>query len=288
MAKIWYSVEIESDAVLADAIGSFLLDRGAPGLQTEDRGDRVVITAHFTDAGIETEADAFLDLLPEIVPGAGRPRVRWAPIEETDWAENWKSHFPPLEIGNRLFVHPPWITDIPTGRVGVELDPGMAFGTGHHGSTRGCLAALDALVTPEQSPTILDLGTGSGVLAIAAIKLGARAALAIDIDPDACEIASANTLANHVAEHVEVSTQLDHDRTGFDIVVANIFSGMLIGFANDIERRLTRTGHAIGAGLETEEAPGVIDAWSATGMTRQNEYEIEGWTTLVFQAPAGE
>ncbi len=283
MAKTWYSIEIECDPALADAVGSYLLDRGAPGLQTEERGPRTAVTGHFEDSKVAGEVEAFLDLLPELMPGSERPVMSHSSIEEANWAENWKDHFPPLEIGSRVFVHPPWVCDIPDGRVGIELDPGMAFGTGHHGSTRGCLAALDALVRPGTTRGILDLGTGSGVLAIAAIKLGASAALAIDIDPEACEIAAANTRANRVAEQIEVSPHLDPGRTGFDLIVANIFSGMLIGFANDIARRLEPGGHAIGAGLETPEASDVIEAWTNAGMQSVHEYQVEGWSTLVFR-----
>lgn len=282
MAKTWYAIEVECDPLLADAVGSFLLDRGAPGLQTEERGDRVLITGHFEEA-IAGEVEGFLDLLPEVLPGSARPVLRCSAIEETDWSETWKEHFAPLSIGDRLFVHPPWVNEVPAGRIGVVLDPGMAFGTGHHGSTRGCLAALDAVVRPEQAPRVLDLGTGSGVLAIAAALLGAGSALAVDIDPDACEIAVANTRANRVTERVEVSVRLDRDRTGFDIVVANIFSGMLIGFANDIARRLAPGGYAIGSGLETHDAPAVAEAWSAAGLTPHHEYQVEGWSTLVFR-----
>ncbi len=285
MPRIWHSVTVAAQAEIADAVGSFLLDRGAPGLQTEERGDEVVVTGHFENPGIETAVEEFLDRLLEIFPTARRPVIRSSAIEEADWAESWKDHFPPLAIGARVFVHPPWLDAVPPGRVGIELDPGMAFGTGHHGSTQGCLTALDALVSPERAPRVLDLGTGSGVLAIAAVKLGARSALAVDIDADACDIAAANVRGNSVVEAVEITTLLDPGQTGFDIIVANIFSGMLIGFANDIVRRLNPGGYAIGAGLETAEAPAVIDAWTASGMTRVHEYEIDGWTTLVFRGP---
>jgi len=283
--RIWFSVAVETAPELADAIGSFLLDRGAPGLQTDDGAGSVIITGHFETAGVEHEVERFIDNTLEHFPGVGRPVVRCSSITETDWAESWKDHFPPLSIGARVFVRPPWVADVPTGRVGIELDPGMAFGTGHHGSTQGCLTALDAVVTPETAPRVLDLGTGSGVLAIAAIRLGARSAVAIDIDPEACEIAVINTQRNGVDAAVEVSTRLAADDTGFDIIVANIFSGMLIGFANDIARRLKPGGIAIGSGLETAEATGVTDAWREAGMTSVREYDIDGWTTLVFRAP---
>ena len=283
--RVWHAVEVECDADQADAIGSFLLDRGAPGLQTEERAGRVFVTGHFADAGVERAVDAYLEQILDSAATARRPVVRATQIEDADWAENWKAHFPPLAIGARVFVHPPWVSEIPAGRVGIELDPGMAFGTGHHGSTQGCLAALDALVTAAQAPRLLDIGTGSGVLAIAAIKLGARSALAVDIDPLACEIAADNARRNGVAGCVEVANRLAADRADFDIVVANIFSGMLIGLARDIARRLRPGAHAVGAGLETADAAAVGEAWTAAGLTHVRDYEVDGWTTLVFRAP---
>jgi ribosomal protein L11 methyltransferase len=282
-SRLWHAVEVVADAELADAVGAFLLERGAPGLQTEERGDAVAVTAHFEAPLVENDLEEFFDELADIFPDAARPTARYSTIEETQWAENWKTHFPPLAIGERLFVHPPWVTEVPAGRVAVELDPGMAFGTGQHGSTRGCLAALEALVTPAAAPRLLDLGTGSGILAIAAVKLGARAALAVDIDPLACEIAAVNAAANGVAAHIEVAPRLAAPRGDFDIVVANLFSGMLIGYAADIARRLSPGGHAIGAGLLSAEAQDVAAAWAEAGMEKVREYEIEGWTTLVFR-----
>lgn len=282
--RIWHAIEIVADADLADAVGAFLLERGAPGLQTEDRGAGVAVIAHFDRPCIADDLDRFFDHLNASFPGSGRPSARCFEVEEAAWGENWKAHFPPLAIGTRLFVHPPWIADVPAGRIGIELDPGMAFGTGQHGSTHGCLAALDDLVKPAAATRVLDLGTGSGILAIAAVKLGARSALAVDIDPLACEIAAVNAATNGVAAKIEIATTLDESRREFDIVVANLFSGMLIGFANDIASRLRDGGHAIGAGLETAEADGVIEAWTAAGMDMQRRYDVEGWTTIVFSA----
>ncbi len=281
--RVWQALCIDVETDLADAVGSFLLDAGAPGLETTDTDSGVRITAHFADTSITDHIEDFFDQLAHGFPGSRRPSYHFAAIEETDWSETWKEHFPPLPVGHRLFVYPPWVNDVPPGRVGIELDPGMAFGTGHHASTRGCLTALDEIIDPAKQPKVLDLGTGSGILAIAAIKLGANSALAVDIDTDACEIARANARANRVDQSIEVSSRLDPDRVRFDVVVANIFSGMLIGFANDIARRLEPGGIAIGSGLETTEATGVAQAWTAATMTEIKQIEIDGWTTLVFR-----
>lgn len=279
--RIWYAVTVEIESEFADAVGSFLLDRGAPGLEIDERGATVAVTGHFTDP----EVTAAVEEYAAAIAGAGQASVRNAVMAETDWEQSWKAHFPPLAIGARVFVHPPWVSAIPAGRVGIELDPGMAFGTGHHGSTQGCLAALDDLVTAAAAQRVLDLGTGSGVLAIAAIKLGAASALAVDIDPLACEIAADNARRNGVGNAIEVAGRLRGNDTGFDIAVVNILSGMLIALSNDIARRLRPGGYAIGSGLESAEAEAVCAAWSAAGMAFDRDYEFDGWRTLVFRSP---
>lgn len=280
---IWHRIAIETVPELEDAIGSYLFDQGALGLESEPTSDGVRVIVHLETPPQPTQLDSFFDALEDSFPGAPRPTVEISTLDESNWAESWKDHFPPLEIGYRLFVHPPWIEEIPEGRLGVELDPGMAFGTGHHASTKGCLQALDQHVNANKAPRLLDLGTGSGILAIAAIKLGATSALAVDIDPDACAVARENTRTNNVSEAIEVDTELPRNEENFDIVVANIFSGMLIGFANDITRRLVAGGIAIGSGLETVDADAVTDAWETAGLRQKERIEIDGWTTLVHE-----
>ena len=278
----WQVVEILCERDLSDAVGSFLLDQGAPGLQTEDCGSRTKTTAHFASGRpAKSDIDALFNHLIECFPGSARPSISFSSIAETEWAENWKAHFPTLPIGERIFVHPPWIRDIPEGRIGILLDPGMAFGTGQHGSTHGCLLALEDLVEPGSH--ILDLGTGSGVLSIAAVLLGANSALAIDIDREACVIAEKNTHINGVAEHIEVGDNLTDDRLDFDLVVANIFSGLLIGLTDEIERRLLPGGFAVASGFEMGEEVELTKAWERAGLSRQDQYDVDGWCTLVFR-----
>ncbi len=284
-SELWWSIRVRCAPVLADAVGSFLHDAGAPGLETEESGEATTLTAHFERSDVVDSLNAFLDTLPEFFPGAARPTVEVSTIDASNWAENWKEHFPPLEIGARLFVHPPWVDTVPPGRIGIELDPGMAFGTGHHPSTRGCLAALDEWLGRAPARQVLDLGTGSGILAIAAVKLGAESVLAVDVDAEACAIAADNIATNKVSDRITVDHHLASERIGFDVIVANIFSGMLIGYANDIARRLAVGGIAIGSGFEDGEAANVAEAWAAAGLVERGRYEIDGWTTLVCQMP---
>ena len=148
VAQTWTAVIVTAPDELTEAVGSFLIDLGAPGLVTEEGHNGTRITAHFLGDVPLDAIEQFCRELLDLFPGSSRPRIQVEPVADTDWAENWKLHFPPLAIGDRLYVHPPWIEEVPDGRVAVVINPGMAFGTGHHPSTRGCLLLLEGLLQP--------------------------------------------------------------------------------------------------------------------------------------------
>lgn len=276
---------VTTPAELAESVASFLLDQGAPGLESDERDGVVRLTAHFAGAAPLAQLATYCDALLEFFPGAARPHVTVAEVPDAAWAESWKAHFPPLEIGRRLFVHPPWVTAVPAGRVGILLDPGMAFGTGHHASTRGCLRLLEAALQSQPGARVLDIGTGSGILAIAAAALGAREVWAVDIDADACAVAADNAAINGVAAAIHIDTALTAVSGAFDITVANLFAHNLIELADAIAARLLPGGLAIGSGILSDEAPAVAAAWQAAGLVAQRRDDEDGWATLSFVKP---
>lgn len=287
MAKTWTAVVVIGATELADSLASFLLDQGAPGLQTEDLGETVRLTAHFADPPRADVVDAYCQALPAAFPGCGVPQVHFESIADAAWAESWKEHFPALEVGDRVFVHPPWMNDVPAGRLGIRLDPGMAFGTGQHASTRGCLELLEVAMRSTRIARVLDIGTGSGILAIAAAKLGAREICAVDIDADACRVATENATVNRVAERIRVCDSLEAADGRFDVILANLFAPQLVELTTQIIARLAPDGWAIGSGILVEEADSVVDAWSRAGLflhTRRPEAE---WVTLAFRRTPG-
>jgi ribosomal protein L11 methyltransferase len=275
----WTAVEVIADAKLAEALESFLLDHGAPGLQSETVADGVRIVAHFADGPPLRELDVFVDSLRELLPGTARPRISVEPVTDDGWAENWKAHFPPLSIGERLYVRPPWVAAA-SGRVDIVLDPGMAFGTGHHSSTRGCLVLLERALAEHAGARVLDLGTGSGILAIAALKLGAGETWAVDIDTDACAVARDNAAVNQVGDALRVSDNLDAVPGAFDIVVANLLANLLVDFAATLSERLHPGGLVIGAGLLRDDAPAVRRAWRAAGLVDAGQQSDDEWMAL--------
>jgi ribosomal protein L11 methyltransferase len=285
MPATWTAVIVSADRDLEESLASFLIDRGAPGLIVDADGARVTLTAHFADAPPLAALERYCDALQEQFPAAGRPAVRTERVADAAWAENWKAHFPPLAVGARLYVHPPWVTEIPAGRLGIELDPGMAFGTGHHASTRGCLRLLDAEARVRSLRRVLDIGTGSGILAIAAARLGAEKVWGVDTDPDACAVARENARINRVDDRVHIGTSLAAVSGRFDVVLANLFAPQLIELAPRIAAFLVPDGLAIGAGILSAEASAVEMAWARVGLRPGARDEEDGWVTLAGRAP---
>jgi ribosomal protein L11 methyltransferase len=285
--RTWTAVSVTARASVAEPIESFLIDHGAPGLETEAvEGDRVRITAHFAGPAPLAALDAYLGALAEVAPEAGAAQVAVAAVADTDWADNWKAHFPPLPIGERLFVHPPWVRERPSGRVAIVLDPGMAFGTGHHASTRGCLVLLERALQECPGGRVLDVGTGSGILAIAAAKLGAATIHALDTDAEACAVARENAATNGVADAIAIGGDLAEACGPFDIILANLLAPTLIALAPAFAARLASGGLLIGAGVQRGEVEAVRAAWRTTGLADAGELAEEDWVALAARRRA--
>ncbi len=214
------------------------------------------------------------------------PTVR--EVAEEDWANAWKVHYQPMRLGERLFVVPSWIeAAAQPGDIVIRLDPGMAFGTGTHPSTRLCLLSLERLVQPGVS--VLDVGTGSGILSIAAAKLGARAIVATDVDPLAVRIAGENARINGVAGQISLlATPLpskpETDNARFDIVVVNILAEVIIALLDaGLHAWLRPAGHLILGGIIDTWADAVLAALARHGFTVTTRLDEGDWVGLVAQ-----
>ena len=201
-------VELTADAgeEAAEALTNFLWELGAVGVVEETTGPAPARLRAFFPATVDTETltarvDTYLGGLRALGLVAG-PRARLTPVADADWAAAWREHFRPVAVGRALLVAPPWEIPAVSDRVVLAIEPGRAFGTGHHGTTAGCLELLESLVTAEPPPRALDLGTGSGILAVAAARLGVVDVLACDTDPDAIEATRANAARNGVESRV--------------------------------------------------------------------------------------
>jgi len=204
-------------------------------------------------------------------------------LKESDWRESWKRHFGVQRIGRSLVVKPSWTKyRLKGGEIVIEIDPGMAFGTGQHPTTAMCLRALEDLVRSEMH--VLDLGCGSGILAIAAVKLGASRVLAVDIDPAAVRAARENAAANAVAPAVEVREgTLDGDDV-FDLIVANISGLTLERLAPTLARWLRPGGMLISSGFLDDAVAGVAGAYEGAGLTVDRVIEDGVWRAIIARS----
>jgi len=199
-----------------------------------------------------------------------------------EWAESWKKHFKPMDIGSQLRVCPPWLAG-ESDRMELVINPGLSFGTGNHFTTRFCLEQLDRFVPQSGAKTMLDIGTGSGILAIASVRLGAERALGVDFDELCVEQSIKNAEANGVAEQTEFRP---HDITDgwpdetYDIVCANIYSSLLIDNASTLLRVAGR--YLFMTGIREVEIDGVADTFVQLG-GREIVRDCDGkWGGLVF------
>jgi ribosomal protein L11 methyltransferase len=163
----------------------------------------------------------------------------------------------------------------------------MAFGTGQHASTRGCLELLEAAMRSTRATRVLDIGTGSGILAIAAVKLGAQEVCAVDTDTDACRVATENAAVNQVAGRIEVFDSLPAAGRTFDIILANLFAPQLVELTEEIAERLAPHGWLIGSGILLDEARSVVDAWSRMGLELHVRCAEAEWVTIAFRRGPG-
>lgn len=207
-------------------------------------------------------------------------------LPDIDWVARSLEGLKPVRAG-RFFVHGAHDRDqIKPGDIAIEIEAGLAFGTGHHGTTAGCLEVLESVVEAEHPQTALDLGTGSAVLAIALAKLAAIPVLATDIDPVATEVATANVKLNDASNLVETTTAtgFDHpvfaERGPFALIVANILAGPLMDIAPDMAAHLQPGGSLVLSGILDRQHDAVLAAYTAQGFRHIRTLHLEGWVTI--------
>jgi ribosomal protein L11 methyltransferase len=222
------------------------------------------------------------------------PEIAWEWLPERDWSEEWKRGLGPRRVGERLIVAPSWkLPDAGPDDLVITIDPQMAFGTGEHASTRGALRLLEMFL--NQDARVLDAGTGSAVLAIAAVLLGAHSVLAVEADADSLINAQENVTHNGVAdrirlEHASVDAAYLREVAGqpFDLVLANILSSVILPLLPAFRRALTSTGTLIIAGILQEEAEAMRTAAQATGFrVLREDREEEWWSSALAPALPG-
>ena len=219
--------------------------------------------------------------IKEMGVDVGEGKVYSTSMKEEDWANNWKKYYKPTKVGEKIVVKPIWEDyEVKDNEVVVELDPGMAFGTGTHETTRMCIQSLEKYVKPEN--VVFDIGTGSGILGIAAAKLGAKKVIAVDLDPVAVDSAKENVAFNNI-ENIEVlyGDLMEVVEGKADIVVANIIAEIIVLLADGVKDFINEGGHFITSGIILAKKQMVIDKLNQCGFTIEEIKEDGEWACIV-------
>src|ERR1700704_6105417 len=252
----------------------------------EGPGGRWDITVHFEQAPDET---SIRELVGLAAGGDVARDISFDTVEAKDWVKATLEDLVPVRAG-RFVVHGQHDRDrVPANKLGIEIEAALAFGTGHHGTTRGCLLLLDHVLKAYYPRRVLDLGTGTGVLAIAAAKALHGAVLASDIDPASVRVADENARLNETGHLVQTiratgfSAPQFAQRGPFDLVLANILANPLRQLARPMARHLAPSALVILSGLLTHQAASVIAAYRARGLVPLRHLRIEGWSSLLLR-----
>lgn len=302
--KIWYAVEVELARVAETAATTQLWAMNTTGLEvSEDAADFVTLRAYFDAApDVEQLRQNILNNLKLIdLPEFALRRVEASTIADQDWMSEWKKGWEPLPIGQRLVIAPSWkldqvsqLTDA-AHRVIIQIDPGMAFGTGTHETTRGCLELLEHYWPPKSdSASLLDVGTGTGILAIAAFKLLSLEAqantriTAFDVDPEAIEVARENAEINQVADSIEIEVNKLSSYAGqeFDVVLANLTADVIVPLAADFPAAMKPQGVLIVSGILQTQGDDVKSALTAQQFSLIEEKPDGEWVSMAFRLQA--
>ena len=286
----FWQLTLPASADNSDALTNFLWELGALGVVEEEiPGVPPRLRAFFAESMSSTRLLAAVQDYQASLRSLGfaveSHATEITPLLDEAWASAWQQSFPAREVGRRLLLLPPWIEPPPgSDRSTVIIEPGRAFGTGHHGTTEGCLVLLEeALAATPNAPT-LDIGTGTGILAVAALKLGAPTVLAIDVDPDAVSATQVNAGRNGCAGLTVRLAEPDEVAGRFPLVLANLLTHTHLALASQYARLVAPGGSLVLGGMLQDEDGRVSLALAAAGFTTRSRLALEGWASLRLEA----
>lgn len=306
----WTEVQVSTSPENEDIVSDILYETGAMGLTIEDPRDiielskrvedwdfidaslfdlkfeGVIIKAYFAETEDLVEIIKIIkdniEIGPTLLGDKPLGQVIIAEVDEKDWAENWKKYYKPKRIGENIVIKPSWesFQSLPNDLI-IELDPGMAFGTGTHETTILCIEALESYVRPDS--TVFDIGCGSGVLSIAAAKLGAHKVIGVDIDNVSVKVSNENIKINNVEDIVEIrnGNLLEVITNKANIIVANIIAEIIAGMAKDIDKFLEEDGIFITSGIILEKIYMVEEALIQNGFKILEVKKMNAWACII-------
>ncbi|OGQ97885.1 MAG: hypothetical protein A2521_03180 [Deltaproteobacteria bacterium RIFOXYD12_FULL_57_12] len=297
----WLKIILTTDPAMTEAAAGLLTELTNGGIEIAPTpavdAEQVIGYLELMPDGPPEQAEGTIELLRGMLaavhryfPERSAPELRIEPLAEEDWGNDWKQHFKPFAITPHLMIRPSWEPTAETGDCAViEMDPGLAFGTGHHQSTRLALRLIDDLCFAQHCipDRVLDVGTGTGVLGMACGLFGAREVLAVDNDPDAVAAAADNVSRNGLEGIVRVSGRDVTDMTEFfcyfDLIVANITHDVLIALAPTLNGLLAAGGHLILAGiLAGAQADSIRATFAGHGLQHMTTVSGEEWVAMDF------
>lgn len=295
-------VRIDVPEPMAELVGELVYEHGAQGMEIRD-GDTLIPEGAEAPAdgrahviawlSVDTDREAFAALVAARLGEGADPKVTASVVEAEDWVAKIRAAIQPIRLGRRLFIRPSW-SDEPArdGELELVLDPGLAFGTGSHPTTALCLVAveseLDAAREQGRAPSLLDVGTGTGILCILAARLGASRCVGLDVDQTAIEVAQENAEDLGVDDRCTFSTLPVAKQDGvWDLVTANIQLGVLTALAPDIAARVAPGGVLYLSGLLEDQAPIAAETYAKYDLTAAETTVDGGWARVKLTRPLG-
>ena len=263
-----------------DAIISRMSEMGSTGFVEQDGGLIGYFNPERSPAEICDELNRFRAVLESSGLDASFS-LSYTILPEKDWNETWKKNFIPIDVGDTLTIIPSWLQSA-TSRIPIIIDPGMVFGTGHHETTRTCLSLIEKIARVCSKRSFLDIGTGTGILAIGASRLEFEQVTAIDIDPLAVDAAQRNAALNGLTNIEVLEGTIQAVSGKFDLIAANLLVEILIEIAEKLSDRLEPGGRAILSGLLIGQENSVIEAMTSAGLTLQEKIIDGTWVSLVM------
>jgi ribosomal protein L11 methyltransferase len=283
----WIEISIDIDPVAHEALSFYLFDIGCEGVVSESFRDPTIRAYLQFQEDIEetrNRIDLFLHGLKDIFPEANDYSLKLERLEQQDWDTGWRKFFKPDQVSDNLLILPVWeaAPSTPTGHI-IRIDPGTAFGTGHHPTTRMCLMAMES--AGFNGPwTMLDVGTGSGILAVYGAKLGAKEVTAIDNDPEAVRWAQRNIEINEMPVPIELSiTPIENINKQYALVTANLILGTILELMGHLIRVIAPDGLLIISGILREQVADVEKKIIENGLKTDRVLYMEEWACMVVR-----
>jgi len=296
MNNNWLEIAVNTTTIVGELLSSFLSEHGAKGVvigewKPDSLSEVTVTRSYFPEE--ETDTISLIQKIQEqlehyrnsgINTGAGEVSVKV--VREEDWANSWKKYFHTFRVGKNMIIKPLWEEyQAQEGELVIDIDPGMAFGTGTHATTKLCLEELELLaeqITDKENYQILDLGTGSGILAMALYLFGFRQITAIDNDPVAVRVATENLEMNKIKANL-FRGEIKDCQAKYELIVGNILAEVIISLAEEINEKLKPGGVFIGSGIIRAREEQVIETLTGTGLKYVQTKADGDWLMIRFQ-----